>query len=290
MSAVPTLGDPPATDGPMAAGAPITVVGPAAGALRDLQLQEVELLRELARRCEAWSLRWYVLGGTLIGAARHQGFVPWDDDIDVGMPRPDYERFASLVASARDPRFVWQSAATEAAYPFAYGKLLLAGSGLVDPSVAHLPLRRGAFIDVFPLDGAPSPGLGRWVQRIGLKLAVTALGSPLRRPGVRGVAALPLRLVPRSLALAVLAGLARRHAFDRSPATVNPAGAWGYARECQPRERFEPAARLRFEGLDVAAPRRWRDYLARVYGDWERLPPAAERRPRHGLVSAEARR
>jgi lipopolysaccharide cholinephosphotransferase len=256
--------------------------------LRALQLQELELLRELARRCEAASLRWYVLGGTLIGAARHGGFVPWDDDVDVGMPRPDYDRFEALSATEIDPRFGWQSAATEAAWPFAYGKLLLAGSDIVDPSTAHLPIRRGAFIDIFPLDGAPAPGPGRWVHRLGLKLAVTALGSRLRRRGPRSVAALPLRLVPRGLSLAVLAALARRHPFDASPFAVNAGGAWGYTRECQPIATFEPAARLAFEGLEVLAPARWYSYLAGIYGDWERLPPDADRMPRHGLVPTEA--
>ena len=254
--------------------------------LRALQLQELELLRELARRCEAASLRWYVLGGTLIGAARHGGFIPWDDDVDVGMPRPDYDRFEALAASGSDgdPRVAWQSAATEPAWPFAYGKLLLAGSDVVDPSTAHLPIRRGTFIDVFPIDGAPAPGLSRWVHRAGLKLAVTALGSRLRRRGLRSVAALPLRLVPRRLSLAVLVALARRHPFDASPFAVNAGGAWGYRRECQPIATFEPAARLSFEGLDVRAPARWEAYLARIYGDWERLPPDADREPRHGLV------
>jgi lipopolysaccharide cholinephosphotransferase len=266
---------------------PTALTAPASGALRDLQLQELELLSELARRCEAASLRWYVLGGTLIGAARHEGFVPWDDDIDVGLPRRDYERFAALAAADADGSVGWQSAATEAAYPFAYGKLLLAGSDVVDPSTANLPLRRGAFIDVFPLDGAPGPGVTRQVHRLAIKLAVTALGSRLRRPGVRGVAALPLRLVPRSLALGVLAALARRFPFDGSPFVVNPAGAYGYARECQPRDRLEPATHLRFEGRDVPAPGRWREYLGQLYGDWEQLPPAAERRPRHGLINVE---
>ena len=266
----------------------VAVVPVATGPLRALQLQELELLRELARRCEAASLRWYVLGGTLVGAARHGGFVPWDDDVDVGMPRPDYDRFEALAAADADPRFAWQSVATEAAWPFGYGKLLLAGSDTVDPSTAHLPVRRGAFIDVFPLDGAPPPGPWRWVHRLGVKLAVTALGSRLRRRGLRSVAARPLGLVPRRLSLALLAALVRRHPFDGSPFAVNAGGAWGYARECQPIATLEPAARLVFEGIEVRVPGRWRDYLARIYGDWERLPPVADRRPRHGLVRAEA--
>ena len=255
-------------------------------ALRRLQLQELDLLREFARRCEAASLRWYVLGGTLIGAARHGGFVPWDDDVDVGMPRPDYARFEALAAVDPDPRFAWQAVGTDTAAPFAYGKLLLAGTDVVDPSTAHLPLRRGVFLDVFPLDGAPGPGTGRVVHRLGLKLAVTALGSRLRRTGPRAAAAMVLRLVPRALALAVLDAFARRYPFDRSPFVVNAAGAHGYRRECHPRGRLEPATTLAFEGLDVRAPRDWRSYLEHVYGEWAVLPPPGERRPHHGLVDA----
>ena len=64
--------------------------------LRKLQLMEFDLLKDFIRVCEKHNLRYYMLAGTLLGAVRHDGFIPWDDDIDVGMPREDYEKFIRL--------------------------------------------------------------------------------------------------------------------------------------------------------------------------------------------------
>jgi lipopolysaccharide cholinephosphotransferase len=251
--------------------------------LRRVQLIELEILRELAQRCEGQSLRWFVIGGTLLGAARHQGFIPWDDDIDVGMPRVDYERFERLCRDNQDARFAWQSCTTDPAYPFMFGKLLRADTHVVESAVAHLPIRHAIYIDVFPLDGAPRSGVARWFHGMSLKVAVTALGARIRRTGVRRYVAYLFRVVPRSWATGLIALLARRFAFDSSPYVVNASGAWGYARECQPRHRFEPSATLEFEGMPVPVPGQWSDYLTQVYGDFMQLPPPEQRRSRHAF-------
>jgi lipopolysaccharide cholinephosphotransferase len=266
--------------------------GPGAGAsgvpdaplLRRMQLIELEILQELARRCESASLRWFVIGGTLLGAARHGGFIPWDDDIDVGMPRPDYERFDVLCRRSPDTRFAWQSSGTDPAYPFLYGKLLLVGTRVEEAPLAGLPIRLGVSIDVFPLDGAPGSGPGRWVHALAYKAAATALGARIRRAGIRRYVAYPMRALPRSWAIGLVGLLARRFTYDGSTYVVNAGGAWGYGRECQPRRRLEPPATLEFEGMRVPVPGRWHEYLAQIYGDYMRLPPPDERHPRHEVT------
>lgn len=252
--------------------------------LRRVQLIELEILGELARRCEAESLRWFVIGGTLLGAARHRGFIPWDDDIDIGMPRPDYERFAAHARADADGRYAWQSSETDPAYPFMFGKLLRSGTHVVEPAVAHLPIRHAVYIDVFPLDGAPGSRIGRRVHALAFKLAVTALGARIQRSGPRRVLAYVLRVVPRSWAAGVIGFLADRFGYDASPNVVNASGAWGYARECHPRNRMEPSTTLEFEGMTVPVPGDWQAYLTQVYGDYTELPPLEQQRPRHALM------
>ncbi|MEI7744920.1 MAG: LicD family protein [Chloroflexota bacterium] len=252
--------------------------------LRDVQRIELELLRVFARRCEEASLRWYVLGGTLLGAARHGGFIPWDDDIDIGMPRPDYERLAGLWTSAPEPGTAWESGRSNRSFPFLYGKLARTDTKVVETALAHLPIRHAVAIDVFPLDGAPGPWFGRRLHALAFKLAATTFGARIRRSGPRRFAAYPFRLVPRGLADALVDRLVRRFPFDASPYAVNGGGAWGYRRECQAHDRFEPARALPFEDLTVPVPGRWHEYLAQVYGDYRRLPPPEQRRPRHAVT------
>ena len=219
-----------------------------------------------------------------VGRCPPSGFIPWDDDIDVGMPRPDYERFEALCRRSSDPRFVWQSRATNPAYPFIYGKLLLAGTEVIEPAVAHLPIQHSVYIDVFPIDGAPGssvrpggPRPGAEAGRDGRRSAHPALGgAALRRAHVPGNAC---RVGDQP---------GRRpdpHVYLRQVSTRGHAsGAWGYAPECQPRSRFMPPATLDFEGMPVPAPGRWREYLTQVYGDYMQLPPLERRHARHGFV------
>lgn len=102
--------------------------------------------------CTDHGLRYYMIGGTMLGAVRHEGFIPWDDDIDVGMPRPDYERFLELLEGKREDIYTaesYRSGALDYTYPFA--KLYDTSTTLVEEK--RPPVRRGLFIDIFPLDG-----------------------------------------------------------------------------------------------------------------------------------------
>ena len=84
--------------------------------LRQLQLVELEILNEFVRICDEYKLQYFLVGGTLLGAVRHQGFIPWDDDIDVAMPRQDYDSFAEICAKELKRQYFYQSADTDPNY------------------------------------------------------------------------------------------------------------------------------------------------------------------------------
>lgn len=123
---------------------------------RALQLNELEILQEFKRVCKANHLEYYLTAGTLLGAVRHQGFIPWDDDIDVAMPRRDFEKLALLCRSHLKEGFYYQDCRTEKDYPYYFAKIRREGTEVLEPCLEAFNIRKGQYIDIFPLDGCPS--------------------------------------------------------------------------------------------------------------------------------------
>ena len=124
------------------------------GLLRRLQLVQLELLVELDRVCRKCGIRYLMDGGTMIGAIRHNGFIPWDDDIDVAMLREDYEKFKTVLGELK-PQYFFQDHTTDASYRWGYGKLRKVGTSLIRKGQEHIKCRDGVFIDIFPYDDIP---------------------------------------------------------------------------------------------------------------------------------------
>ena len=122
--------------------------------LRKVQLAQLEILCEVDRVCRENDIHWFLCCGTLLGAVRHQGFIPWDDDLDIGMMREDYEKFFHLALEKMDPKFCVQSWYTEPEYPLPFGKVRMRGTLYIEAKSA-LFQENGFYIDVFPFDNAP---------------------------------------------------------------------------------------------------------------------------------------
>lgn len=132
------------------------------GELRRLQLTELELLLELDRVCRKKGIRYTMIGGTLLGAVRHKGFVPWDDDADVGMLRSDYEAFIQACGEELDQeRFYFQDRFQTEGYRWGYGKLRRKYTSFVRPASEDMPYEQGVYIDVMPLDYVPDSWIGQ---------------------------------------------------------------------------------------------------------------------------------
>ena len=117
--------------------------------VRQIQLGELSLLEKYIEICSKYNLRYYALGGTLLGAVRHKGFIPWDDDMDLGMPRKDYEKFLEICEKELPDHVILRIHDDN-----------LGNTSIMDTS---LQIEFGGvvcspFIDVFPLDGYPSDG------------------------------------------------------------------------------------------------------------------------------------
>ena len=130
--------------------------------LRILQLTELELLLEIDRVCRLNNIKYSIIAGTLLGAVRHKGFIPWDDDLDVGMKRSQYEAFVDACKRDLDHlRYYFQDQFNTPGYRWGYGKLRRHGTKFVRPGTEHLPYEQGVYVDVFPLDQVPNGWIGQ---------------------------------------------------------------------------------------------------------------------------------
>ena len=130
--------------------------------LHQLQMVELEMLIELDRICRKNHIHYSITGGTLLGAVRHGGFIPWDDDADVSMLRSEYIRFRKACETDLDKsRFYFQDIETTVGYRWGYGKMRRKDSLFLRENQENMPYEQGIFIDIFPRDGIPDGMISR---------------------------------------------------------------------------------------------------------------------------------
>lgn len=260
---------------------------------RALQLKVLDILLYFDKFCRKHSLRYYLAGGTLIGAVRHGGFIPWDEDIDVHMPRPDYERLPELWEKfAEKDRYVL--CRTDENFNFHHH-----ASSIVDINTTFIEKRninedipQGIPMDILPFDGCPKGKLARKNQLFWA--FIFAVYNVQRLPENQGGflmkngTALALQLIKNPNKRYKLWKIAENHMkkydFDNSPLVkelVAPLHSMLYT---YPRKKFTDKYLVKFEGYNFPAQHYFKDYLEKVYGNYMELPPKEQQMPKTRLV------
>ena len=256
---------------------------------RQLSIEEVRkvqlgVLGEFDRLCRSHGLTYYLAYGTLLGAVRHGGYIPWDDDVDVMMPRGDYDRLHDVFASAAPPHLSLSSPRTRLDWPFGFAKIGDERTELEESLADPLPL--AVNIDVFPLDALPSNGLVRGLQSAVLQLLRWAVElryvDPVRGRGWHHPVAiavvkpllslLPLRLLVAAFSWAARSGGARG---DRVGVRV------GFYDWSVSADKLGAPVELCFEHLLLLAPAESGAVLTAVYGNYGQRPPEAAQISEH---------
>lgn len=237
------------------------------------------MLAQVDEVCQRHGLRYTLWAGTMLGAIRHKGFIPWDDDLDIAMPREDYDELVTHADEWLPTPYEMVCAETDSTYPLPFAKIQDSSTTLIERM--HLKYVGGIYMDVFPLDGVPSSWLTRKWHFAKYEYYKRALYLLCRDPYKHGHGPsswIPL-LCRKLYTLEGLQGKISRLIHQYPYATSYLVadyddGSKGTMRK----EVIGNPQRYEFEHLKMVGVERFDDYLRQKYGDYMQVPPASKQR------------
>ena len=257
--------------------------------MNDIQKKVFELLEQFVRICEKWDIKYYLVCGSALGAVKYQGFIPWDDDIDVAMLRDDYERFLKVAPEELPDWCFLQTCDSDPAYPRISAKLRNSNTSFIEKGVEHLPINHGIYLDIFPLDGYPEHKWERVFFEIRKKIYLWKICCAMSNPP-------SIKVCIRNQIFRFL-GYHKRTArtikkleklYMRYPPTTSKI--WcNHGNSISPKEyspcwHYEEGTWASFEGLKVRIPKYFDLYFTQKYGEWRKALPEEAQRSHHGYL------
>ena len=261
--------------------------------MTDLQQRLLSMLEWFHNYCVKEGITYYAVGGTVIGATRHNGFIPWDDDIDLALPREDYNRLLRILNEPIGGYFLESPYTGANDYLYTYAKLYDQSSILVEKT--KYLCRRGIYIDIFPIDNLGNTkeeaiNNFKHFDRINMFLMMRTCVKREGRAWYKNLSITLADIIPSfivnnkklSIKLDKIANNIHIKNTD-SEFVANMMGTYR-DREITRREYFGTPILHKFESIEIFIPAKYDDYLTAIYGDWRELPPLKKRKTNHDFV------
>lgn len=251
--------------------------------LKAVQSIQHELIREVDRICKKNGIRYNMVGGTMLGAIRHQGVIPWDDDADIGFLRPEYEKFREACKTdLNQEKYYIQDLRDTEGYRWGYGKLRRKGTEFLRLNQEFMPYEQGISIDLMPFDNVPDNVFARGLHFVTCfvfrKLFWSKVGCHTEKNFfVRLLYILlqfvPMRLLVRGFQTFIDRGMKKETKLVRILTFPTPRGVYGYNRRW-----YTQLKRYQFGDLMLPGAADYDGYLRVKYGEYMQLPPEEKRK------------
>ena len=258
--------------------------------MRAIDIQEfrnilLDTLKYIDMVCRKEGIKYFAAYGTLLGAVRHKGFIPWDDDADVCMMRSEYEKFCEAVKKYPDPRFFWQTTTTNRGYWLPFLGRLCRNDTIRWPSNGNVQYHEGIYVDVYPIDYAfPTMEQTRRHFRATRYLHHNIMYRRLRSlRGTHNIESVLFTALCKLPPIEFYNWLYRRIIHNPNPdksMLFDFSGSFNFERYYWPSRIFDETIELPFEDMMVPFPKNLDALLTKMYGDYM-TPPPVERRKTH---------
>ena len=259
--------------------------------LRNLQLCELEILKYFINICERNNLTYYISGGTYLGAVRHKGFIPWDDDVDIALPRTDYEKVLQIIKNDSECKYVLSTYEDLSETVHYQAKLIDSSIKVVNTSGKNNQIW-SAWIDIFPLDGMPDNFVANKIHQVHLMylramLKFTCFDDQVNlkeknRPLIERILiwiGLHTKFGRNKESIFYLNKIdkcLKKYSEIKSKVYINFMGAYKLKSIINKEEVYKEGAKYQFEGLELNGPKEYDIYLKHIYGDYMTIPKREE--------------
>ena len=244
------------------------------------------LMDEIDRVCEKNKIDYTLTGGSMLGAVRHKGFIPWDDDMDIALTRENYDKLLACEKNFGEKYFL-QTNKSDPNFYYGYAKSLLNETVTVEYGHENTKYKKGIFIDIFPLDNVPEKKILRNKQKkinyiiqkiLRQKMSIKDNSSwRIRQKILAKILKMISSFFSGSRLMDIIDKNMKIVQFENVNYITNLCGMYGYEKESANKEWFKEYEKIQFEDRKYSVIKERDKYLTKIYGDYMKLPPMEKR-------------
>lgn len=244
---------------------------------RELQLKILEMVKDIDEICKKNNIDYYLIYGSALGAVRHGGFIPWDDDLDIGMTYENYLRFIEVCKTdLNTQKYFLQTPENEKNYYLSFMKMRDISTTLIEEGNKNIDITYGVYIDIFPFVGVPKNKVKRFFLEINRAFALSANVNVINNKKLYAIFKVILKIVGKENILKICTKKCLKYSCDKYEDWCSIFDGDGMKINMTTKTIMGSPTRMNFEDTQLPIPEKYDEYLKYIYGDYMKIPSAEQ--------------